>query len=82
MTPEAVVQGGLRVPLAHLGCSGNPTSGGELYELIHTRDGELPSDFVSSPVVRGAEHGSYVTYCVVVLALIVADVLACVRAVA
>ena len=54
----------------------------DLDKMVHARDGELPSDYVSCPVVRSDEHGSFRTFCVVVVALIVADVFACLRAVA
>ena len=54
----------------------------DLDKMVHARDGELPSDYVSCPVVRSGDHGSYITFCVVVVALVVADVFACLREVA
>ena len=62
--------------------NGNPSKPNELERIIHAPEGELPSDTVSSPVMRSTGNASHMTYCVVLLALIIADTLACVRAVA
>ena len=61
--------------------NGNPLQLNDLERIIHAPEGELPSDTVSSPVMRSTGNASHMTHCIVMLAATMADTLACVRAV-
>ena len=64
--------------------AGAPEAGApcnDLHQLVHAADEELPSDLVSCPVVRSDGNASCIMLSVVVLALVVANILACVLAV-
>ena len=52
---------------------------GELHQLVHAPEGVLPSDMVKYPSVQSGDGASYTTLLVILLALVVADVVACLR---
>ena len=56
-------------------------NGNELHRLVHAPEAALPLDLVGCPVARSHGGASSATMCVVLLALLVADISACLRAV-
>ena len=53
----------------------------DLHKIVHAPEGVLPSDLVKHPTMRSDGSASYVTMLVVMLALMLADVVACFRSV-
>ena len=61
------------------GTDSSVASGSDLQRIVNAPEGVLPSDLVPSPIV-GSQHSNYAIMCVVALALLIADIVACTRA--
>ena len=65
----------------HASTDRSVANGNELHRIVHAPEGVLPSDLVSCPAVRSQSGMCYATMGVVMLALLVADIIACIRVV-